>query len=328
MKKRQLGQVSPLLVDELGLGCMGMSFSYGQVHDEQEMVKLLQTAVEHGETFFDTAEVYGPYTNESLLGKALHPYRNQVTIATKTGIKMIDGKQVVDGRPEEIIKSIEGSLKRLQVEAIDLYYLHRVDPNVPIEEVADTMAQLIKAGKIKHWGLSEAGTQTIRRAHAVQPLTAVESEYSLWTREPEQDLLPTLDELGIGFVPFSPLGKGFLTGKMTATTKFSTKDGRSNLPRFQQVAMAENLKLVDLITQIAKNKQATPAQIALAWLLAQKDWIVPIPGTTKLHRLDENLGATAIEFTSAELSQLTIAADKIKIVGNRYTPELAKRAGL
>ena len=325
MEKRQLGG---LTVDAMGLGCMGMSFAYGDIPDQQQMVKLLQAAVENGETFFDTAEVYGPFTNETLLGKALAPYKDKVTIATKCGIRIENGKQVVDANTAGIQRSVEGSLQRLGVEAIDLYYLHRVDPQVPIEQVAYTMGQLKKAGKIKHWGLSEAGVATIRKAHAVEPLAAVESEYSLWTREPENELLPTLGELGIGFVPFSPLGKGYLTGKITAATKFTKGDGRNNLPRFTEAAIAANQQLLNVIAEFATAKQATPAQIALAWLLAQKPWIVPIPGTTKLSRLQENLGALKVKFTAAELAQLNDLSQQVKITGDRYTPELAKRAGL
>ncbi|HAQ7480351.1 TPA: aldo/keto reductase [Enterococcus faecium] len=326
MKKRTLG--NDLQVSEIGLGTMGMSFAYGDIPDRKEMIHLLQEAVELGEYFFDTAEVYGPYHNEELIREALAPYKSQVTIATKGGIKIIDGKQVVDGRPEELEKSVEGSLKRLNLEAIDLYYLHRVDPNVPIEEVAMMMQKLIKVGKIKHWGLSEAGVETIRKAHAVEPLTAVESEYSLWTREPEKELIPTLEELNIGFVPFSPLGKGFLTGTIDTSTEFDEGDGRNVLPRFQKEAMEANRKLVDLVTDFAAQKDATNAQIALAWLLAQKPWIVPIPGTTKLVRVKENIQAAEIRLTAEEVTGLTKAADEIQIVGHRYTPELAKRAGL
>lgn len=327
MKKRKLGN-SNLSVSEIGLGTMGMSFAYGPAPDKKEMIKVLQEAVEMGEYFFDTAEVYGPFANEELLGEALAPYRDKVTIATKCGIKMIDGKQVVDGRPEEILKSVEGSLKRLSVDAIDLYYLHRVDPNVPIEEVALTMQKLKKEGKIKNWGLSEASVQTIRKAHAIEPLAAVESEYSLWTREPEKELIPTLEELGIGFVPFSPLGKGFLTGTINKETSFSEGDGRNSLPRFQKEAMEANMKLIEIIKKIAEEKNATPAQIALAWILAQKPWIVPIPGTTKSSRIKENIGAAEIQFSKQELKEINAATDEIQIVGNRYTPELAKRAGL
>lgn len=327
MEKRELGN-SGLKVDALGLGCMGMSFAYGAVPDQNEMIKLLQSAVETGETFFDTAEVYGPYTNEALLGKALAPYKDQVKISTKFGIRIENGKQVVDANIKGIRSSLEGSLQRLGVDAIDLYFLHRVDPNVPIEEVADMMGQLINEGKIKHWGLSEAGLETIKKANTITPLTAVESEYSLWTREPEEDLLPLLKRLGIGFMPFSPLGKGYLTGKITADTTFAKGDGRNNLPRFTQDALAANQKLLDLINHFAQQKQATPAQIALAWLLAQEPFIVPIPGTTKLARLKENLGALKVSFTQDELQQINQLSKNIKIKGNRYTPELAKRAGL
>lgn len=327
MKTRKLGN-RQLEVSEIGLGAMGMSYAYGAAPDKKEMIKVLQEAVELGENFIDTAEVYGPFTNEELIAEALAPYKEKVVIATKGGIKVVDGKQVVDGRPEELEKSVEGSLKRLKLEAIDLYYLHRVDPNTPIEEVALTMQKLIKAGKIKHWGLSEAGVQTIRKAHSIEPLTAVESEYSLWTREPELELLPALEELGIGFVPFSPLGKGFLTGEITTNTHFTAGDARSNLPRFQKAAMEANFKLVKVIKQVAKRKQATTAQIALAWILAQKPWIVPIPGTTKSKRVEENMAAASINFSEKELLDLTAAADQIQIMGHRYTPELAKRVGL
>lgn len=324
MEKRKLGG---LTVDAMGLGCMGMSFAYGDIPDQKQMIKLLQAAVENGETFFDTAEVYGPFTNETLLGKALAPYKDKVTIATKCGIRIENGKQVVDGNTAGIQRSVEGSLQRLGVDAIDLYYLHRVDPRVPIEEIAYTMGQLKKAGKIKHWGLSEAGVATIRKAHAVEPLAAVESEYSLWTREPEKELLPTLQELGIGFVPFSPLGKGYLTGKITTATKFSKGDGRNNLPRFTKAALVANQQLLKVIDEFATAKHATPAQIALAWLMAQKPWIVPIPGTTKLSRLQENLGAVNVKFTTAELARLSDLSRQVKITGNRYSPELAKRVG-
>ena len=327
MKKRELGN-SGLKVDALGLGCMGMSFAYGAVPDQNEMVKLLQAAVEMGETFFDTAEVYGPYTNETLLGKALAPYKDQVTISTKFGIRIENGKQVIDANIKGIRSSLEGSLQRLGVEAIDLYFLHRVDPNVPIEEVAEVMGKLIKEGKIKHWGLSEAGLETIKKANSITPLTAVESEYSLWTREPEAGLLPLLKQLGIGFMPFSPLGRGYLTGKINADTTFSKGDGRNNLPRFTAGALITNQKLLDLIKDFAVAKQATSAQIALAWLLAQEPFIVPIPGTTKLHRLKENLGALDVSFTQSELQQINQLSKNIQIKGNRYTPELAKRAGL
>ncbi|MGM0216847.1 aldo/keto reductase [Enterococcus sp. AZ109] len=327
MNKRELGK-SGLRVSEIGLGAMGMSLPYGELPDKQEMIKVLQEAVELGEHFIDTAEVYGPYTNEELIAEALAPYKDELVISTKGGIKLVDGKQVIDGRPEVLEKSVEGSLKRLKLEALDIYFLHRVDPNVPIEEVALTMQKLINAGKIKHWGLSEAGIQTIRKAHVVEPLTAVESEYSLWTREPEEELLPTLEELNIGFIPFSPLGKGFLTGKIDLDTDFGAGDARSALPRFQKEALEANFKLVELIKQVAETKKATPAQIALAWILAQKPWIVPIPGTTKIKRVKENIGAAEIRFTAEELQKLTQAADQIQIVGHRYTPELAKRVSL
>ncbi|MBP1039677.1 aldo/keto reductase [Vagococcus sp. BWB3-3] len=327
MKMRRLGN-SGLMVSEIGLGCMGMSYAYGEAHAKKEMIKLIHEAVDLGVTFFDTAEVYGPFVNEELLGEALAPYRQQVTIASKVGIKLVDGKQIVDGRPSGIRESIEGSLKRLKLDVLDLYYLHRVDPNVPIEEVAFVMQALKKEGKIKHWGLSEAGVQTIRRAHAVEPLAAVESEYSLWTREPEDELLPTLAELGIGFVPFSPLGKGFLTGAITTETSFKAGDGRNSLPRFTQEALAANQALVDLIKQKAAEKSATPAQVAIGWILAQQPWIVPIPGTTKRSRLKENLGASKIAFTAEELAAFDQATKAIEIVGHRYTPELAKRVGL
>lgn len=327
MLQRTLGR-DQLTIPELGLGCMGLSFAYGEATDERQAVRFLQEAVALGETFFDTAEVYGPFTNEALLGKALAPYRDKVTIATKCGIRIENGKQVVDGNVQGIRQSVEGSLKRLGRESIDLYFLHRVDPHVPIEDVADTMGQLKKEGKIRHWGLSEAGIDTIKKANAVEPITAVESEYSLWTREPEDQLLPALADLGIGLIPFSPLGKGFLTGTIRKTTQFKAGDSRSQLPRFTPAAMAANQDLVDLVQRFATEKNATPAQIALAWLLAQKPWIVPIPGTTKIIRLQENLGAANVVFTAEEITQLDRLSKKIKVVGNRYTPELAKRAGL
>ncbi|ARK35251.1 aldo/keto reductase [Lactiplantibacillus plantarum] len=311
MVKRTLGTASPLTVDAIGLGCMGMSYAYGKPKNE-----------------VDTAEVYGPFTNELLLGKVFKGYHDRITIATKGGIKVVDGKQVVDGNLRGLVDSVEGSLKRLQLDTIDMYYLHRVDSKVPIEEIAETMGQLIKAGKIKHWGLSEASVQTIRKANAIQPLTAVESEYSLWTREPEKELIPTLKKLGIGLVPFSPLGKGFLTGKIDANTTFDKNDGRNRLPRFQKDAMEANMALVRLLQQVAESKKATPAKVALAWLLAQQPWIVPIPGTTKLSRLQENMGAEKIVFSPAEMKNITAAADQVQIMGNRYIPELAKRAGL
>jgi aryl-alcohol dehydrogenase-like predicted oxidoreductase len=328
MQKRKLGN-SNLEVSAIGLGCMGMSYAYGPAGDKQEMISLLRSAVERGITFFDTAEVYGPFTNEELVGEALAPFRQQVVIATKFGIKIDpSGQQVQDSRPERIKQSAEGSLKRLRVEAIDLYYQHRVDPAMPIEEVAGAVKDLIREGKVKHFGLSEPGVQTIRRAHAVQPVTAVQSEYSLWWRSPEEELLPTLEELGIGFVPFSPLGKGFLTGKIDENTKFDSSDFRNIVPRFTPEARKANLALVDLLRKIAERKKATPAQMVLAWLLAQKPWIVPIPGTTKLNRLEENIGAVAVELTSEDLREIDSAASKITIEGARYPEELEKRTGL
>jgi aryl-alcohol dehydrogenase-like predicted oxidoreductase len=328
MQKRVLGKCG-LEVSALGLGCMGMSMSYGPPADKKEMIALIGKAVERGITFFDTAELYGPYTNEELLGEALAPFRGQVAIATKFGIKLdADGQQVQDSRPERIRQSIEGSLKRLKVDVIDLYYQHRVDPEVPIEEVAGTVKDLIREGKVKHFGLSEAGVQTIRRAHAVQSVTAVESEYSLWWRRPEEELLPTVEELGIGFVPFSPLGKGYLTGKIDENTSFAKNDFRNIVPRFTPEARKANLALVGLLGNVAKKKKATPAQIALAWLLAQKPWIVPIPGTTKLHRLDENMGAVAVELTADDLREIDSAAAKITIQGARYPEALERRTGL
>ena len=327
MKKRKLGK-SNLEVSALGLGCMGMSYAYGKIPDKKEMISLIHSAVDRGVTLFDTAEMYGPFTNEELLGEALAPYRERVVIATKFGITMQNGKQVQDSRPEQIRKSIEGSLKRLNTESIDLYYQHRVDTTVPIEDVAGAIKDLIREGKIKHWGLSEAGVKTIRRAHAVHPVTAVQSEYSLWWRRPEEELLPTLEELGIGLVPFSPLGKGFLTGSFNKDSKFGSSDFRSIVPRFTSEALESNQVLVDLLKKVAKQKEATPAQIALAWLLAQKPWIAPIPGTTKLNRLEENIGAASITLTSEELSDINSALKKINVVGNRYPEELEKRTGL
>ena len=328
MRKRELGK-SGLEVSALGLGCMGMSMAYGPPADKKEMIALIGKAIERGITFFDTAELYGPYTNEELVGEALAPFRGQVAIATKFGIKLdASGQQVQDSRPERIKQSIEGSLKRLKVDAIDLYYQHRVDPEVPIEEVAGTVKDLIREGKVKHFGLSEAGAQTIRRAHAVQPVTAVESEYSLWWRKPEEEVIPTLEELGIGFVPFSPLGKGFLTGKINENTTFVSSDFRNIVPRFTTENRKANQALVDQLTKIAKWKNSTPAQIALAWLLAQKPWIVPIPGTTKLHRLDENIGAVAVELSANDLREIDSAAAKITIQGARYPEALEKRTGL
>jgi len=327
MKKRRLGK-SGLEVSAVGLGCMGMSYAYGVIHDKKEMISLIRTAVDRGITLFDTAEIYGPFTNEELLGEALAPCRKQVVIATKFGIKIQDGKQVQDSRPEQIRKSVAGSLERLRTDIIDLYYLHRVDPIVPIEDVAGTMKDLIQKGKIKHWGLSEAGVKTIRRAHAVQPVTAVQSEYSLWWRRPEDELIPALEELGIGFVPFSPLGKGFLTGTFNKDSTFARSDFRSIVPRFTPEALTANQGLVDLLKKVAEQKKATPARIALAWLLAQKPWIVPIPGTTKLNRLEENIGAADITLTSEELRGINSALDEIKVVGDRYPEELEKRTGL
>jgi aryl-alcohol dehydrogenase-like predicted oxidoreductase len=327
MKKRKLGK-SNLEVSALGLGCMGMSYAYGVIPDKKEMISLIHNAVECGVTLFDTAEMYGSFTNEELLGEALAPYRKQVVIATKFGIRVQDGKQVQDSRPEQIRKSVEGSLKRLNTDFIDLYYQHRVDTAVPIEDVAGAMKDLIREGKIKHWGLSEAGVKTIRRAHAVQPVTAVQSEYSLWWRRPEKELVPTLEELGIGFVTFSPLGKGFLTGSFNKDSKFGKSDFRNIVPRFTPEALEANQVLVDLLKKVAEQKNATPGQIALAWLLAQKPWIVPIPGTTKLNRLEENIGAAKVSLTSEELSDIKSALDKIKVVGDRYPEELEKRTGL
>ena len=327
MKKRILGK-SGLEVSALGLGCMGMSQSYGVIPGKKEMISLIHSAVARGITFFDTAEIYGPFTNEELLGEALAPYRDQVVIATKFGIKVQDGKQLQDSRPEQIRKSVEGSLKRLNTDFIDLYYQHRVDTTVPIEDVAGTIKDLIREGKIKHWGLSEAGVKTIRRAHAVQPLTAVQSEYSLWWRRPEEELIPTLEELGIGFVPFSPLGKGFLTGSFNKDSKFGSSDFRNIVPRFTSEALEANQVLVDLLKKVAEQKNATPGRIALSWLLAQKPWIVPIPGTTKLNRLEENIGAVNVILTSEELNNINSALEKIKIVGDRYPEELEKRTGL
>ena len=316
-------------VSALGLGCMGMSIAYGQPGDKHDMIALIRKAVERGVTFFDTAEIYGPYTNEELVGEALAPFRGKVVIATKFGIKLdASGKQVQDSRPESIMQSLEGSLKRLKVDAIDLFYQHRVDPEVPIEDVAGTVKDLIQAGKVKHFGLSEPGVKTIRRAHAVQPVTAVQSEYSLWWRRPEEGLLSALEELGIGLVPFSPLGKGFLTGKIDEKTTFDKSDFRNIVPRFTPEARKANQVLVDLLRTIADRKKAAPAQIALGWLLAQKPWIVPIPGTKKLERLDENLGAVAVELTSDDIREIDSAASKITIQGARYPEALEKRTGL
>ena len=332
MQKRKLGN-SNLEVSALGLGCMGMSFSYGPPKDKQEMTSLLRTAVERGVTFFDTAEVYGPFTNEELVGEALAPFRGKVVIATKFGFDLktdprgVKGAPGLNSRPEHIKQVAEASLKRLKVDAIDLFYQHRVDENVPIEDVAGAVKELIQAGKVKHFGLSEAGVKTIRRAHAVQPVTALQSEYSLWTRTPEKEVIPTLEELGIGFVPYSPLGKGFLTGKMDAQTTFDSSDFRSTLPRFTPEALKANQALIDLLGTIGKRKQATPAQIALAWLLARKPWIVPIPGTTKLNRLDENIGAVAVELTPDDLRDIESAAAKITVHGARYPEKLEQMTG-
>ena len=327
MQRRRLGK-SNLEVSAIGLGCMSMSFGYGPAGDRQEMISLIRSAVEQGVTFFDTAEVYGPFTNEELVGEALAPFRGQVVIATKFGFDCDSGKQGgLNSRPEHIKQVVEASLKRLKVETIDLLYQHRVDPNVPIEDVAGAVKELIQQGKVEHFGLSEAGVQTIRRAHKVQPVTALQSEYSLWTRTPEKEVIPTLEELGIGFVPYSPLGKGFLTGKIDANAKFDSSDFRSTLPRFTPEALKANQALIDLLGRIGKRKKATPAQIALAWLLAQKPWIVPIPGTTKLHRLDENIGALAVELTSDDLREIETAASKIKVQGARYPEKLEQLTG-
>jgi aryl-alcohol dehydrogenase-like predicted oxidoreductase len=330
MQKRKLGN-SNLEVSAIGLGCMGMSFGLGPAMDKQEAISLIRTAVERGITFFDTAEVYGPFTNEELVGEALAPLRGRVVIATKFGWKPeVNGGPRwtgLDSRPEHIKEVAEGSLKRLKVDAIDLFYQHRVDPEVPIEDVAGAVKELIQEGKVKHFGLSEAGAQTIRRAHAVQPVAAVQSEYSLWTRGPEAEVLPTLEELGIGFVPFSPLGKGYLTGKMDENTKFDSTDFRNILPRFTPEALKANQALVDLFGNIAERKQATPAQIALAWLLAQKPWIVPIPGTTKLHRLEENLGAANVELTADDLREIQTATSSITVQGARYPEHIERMSG-
>ena len=332
MIKRKLGK-SNLEVSAIGLGCMGMSFSYGPPIDKQEMISVLRAAVERGVTFFDTAEVYGPYLNEELVGEALAPFRGKVVIATKFGFDLSGsdnraGAAGVNSRPEHIQQAVEGSLKRLKIETIDLLYQHRVDPNVPIEDVAGAVKKLIAAGKVKHFGLSEAGAKTIRRAHAVQPVTALQSEYSLWTRTPEKEVIPTIEELGIGFVPYSPLGKGFLTGAIKEDTTFASNDFRSTLPRFTPEALKANQALIDLLGSIGKRKKATPAQIALAWLLAQKPWIVPIPGTTKLNRLEENIGAVAVDLTADDLREIDAAASKIKVEGARYPERLEKMTGL
>jgi aryl-alcohol dehydrogenase-like predicted oxidoreductase len=327
LPKRTLGN-SNLEVASIGLGCMGMSFSYGPPGEKGAMIAVIRAAIERGVTFFDTAEVYGPYTNELLVGEALEPFRGQVAIATKFGFKFVDGKQAgLDSRPEHIKEVADASLKRLRTDVIDLFYQHRVDPEVPIEDVAGAVKELIQAGKVKHFGLSEAGVGTIRRAHAVQPVTALQSEYSIWWREPEAEVIPTLEELGIGFVPFSPLGKGFLTGKIDETTKFDATDFRNIVPRFSPEARKANYSVVDLLGDIAARKSATPAQIALAWLLAQKPWIVPIPGTTKLNRLEENLNAASVELTSEEIDEIDNASSNMKFEGARYPEHLAKLVG-
>jgi aryl-alcohol dehydrogenase-like predicted oxidoreductase len=327
MKRRKLGK-SSLEVSALGLGCMGMSFGYGPAADKPEMIALIRAAVERGVTFFDTAEAYGPFTNEELVGEALAPMRDHVVIATKFGFKFeAGGQRGLDSRPAHIKEVAEASLKRLKVDAIDLFYQHRVDPNVPIEDVAGAVRDLMQEGKVKHFGLSEAGVPTIRRAHAVQPVTALQSEYSLWWRKPEAEVLPVLEELGIGFVPFSPLGKGFLTGKIDEHTTFDTSDFRNIVPRFTPEARKANQTLVDLLRSIGERKQATPAQIALAWLLAQKPWIVPIPGTTKLTRLQENIGAAALELTSNDLREIDDAASLITVHGARYPEQLEQMTG-
>jgi aryl-alcohol dehydrogenase-like predicted oxidoreductase len=330
MKKRKLGK-SGLEVSAIGLGCMGMSFGYGPPKNKQEMISLLRAAVERGVTFFDTAEVYGPFTNEELVGEGLAPFRQQVVIATKFGFKPASTDDSrwseLDSRPEHIKEVAEASLKRLKTDVIDLLYQHRVDPNVPIEDVAGAVKELIHEGKVKHFGLSEPGVQTIRRAHAVQPVTAVQNEYSLWWRKPEHEVLPALEELGIGFVPYSPLGRGFLTGKMNENTEFDSSDFRNTLPRFTPEARKANRALVDLLGKIAKRKKATPAQIALAWLLAQKPWIIPIPGTTKLKRLEENVGAVEVELTQDDLREIESAASQIEVQGDRYPEHLEQKTG-
>jgi aryl-alcohol dehydrogenase-like predicted oxidoreductase len=331
MQKRKLG-TSGLEVSALGLGCMGMSFSYGPPKDKQEMIALLHAAVDRGITFFDTAEVYGPFLNEELVGEALAPVRKNLVIATKFGFDLSGpdhrpGAAGLNSRPDHIKQAVEGSLQRLKMDVIDLLYQHRVDPNVPIEDVAGAVKDLIQAGKVKHFGLSEAGVQTIRRAHAVQPVTALQSEYSLWTRTPEQQVIPTLEELGIGLVPYSPLGKGFLTGKIDENAKFESTDFRSTLPRFTPEALKANQSLIDLLAAIAKQKNATPAQIALAWLLAQKPWMVPIPGTTKLNRLDENIGSLSVELTPDDLKNIAAAASQITVQGARYPEKLEQMTG-
>jgi aryl-alcohol dehydrogenase-like predicted oxidoreductase len=328
MQKRKLGN-SGLEVSAIGLGCMGMTFSYTPFPEKRDMVDLIGKAIEQGVTFFDTAEVYGPYNNEELVGEALAPYRDKVVIATKFGFKFQDGKQVgIDSSPANIKKAVEGSLKRLQTDVIDLLYQHRVDPNIPIEDVAGTVKDLIKSGKVKHFGLSEAGANTIRRAHAIQPVAALQSEYSLWTRQHEKEIIPTIEELGIGLVAFSPLGKGFLAGKIDENTKFGDGDIRKVLPRFTEEARIANKALLDLLNSFAAKRNATSAQIALAWVLAQKPWIVPIPGTTKIHRLAENNGAASIQLSKEELKEIEAASDQIKIMGSRYTEAMEKSTGL
>lgn len=327
MKKRILGK--DLEVSAIGLGCMGMSFGYGPAGEKSEMIKVIRAAVEQGITFFDTAEVYGPYTNEELVGEALAPFKNEVVVATKFGFNIVDGKMSgVNSRPENIRKVAEESLKRLKIEVIDLFYQHRVDPNIPIEEVAGTVKDLIKEGKVKHFGLSEAGASTIRKAHAEQTVTALQSEYSLWTRQHENEIIPTIEELGIGFVPFSPLGRGFLTGKLDETLKFAEGDIRNTLPRYTEEARASNKALLRVIERFAQEKEASNAQVAIAWILAQKPWIVPIPGTTKLQRLTENNGAVNITFTDSELIELTTASEEVKIMGTRYNEAMEKSTGL
>ncbi|WP_426784732.1 aldo/keto reductase (plasmid) [Rahnella variigena] len=328
MQKRLLGK-SGLEVSSLGLGCMGLSHGYGPATGTKQAVELIRAAVERGVTFFDTAEVYGPYLNEEVVGEALAPFRDRVVIATKFGFTFGDDnkQQILNSRPEHIRQAVEGSLKRLKTDVIDLLYQHRVDPEVPIEDVAGTVKDLISEGKVKHFGLSEAGAQTIRRAHAVQPVTALQSEYSMWWREPEQEIIPTLEELGIGFVPFSPLGKGFLTGSITADSTFGSDDFRSLVPRFSPQALAANQQLITVIHQIAQDKKVTPAQIALAWLLAQKPWIVPIPGTTKLHRLEENLGAAEVTLSDTELRTMATALETVKVAGDLYPASLMARVG-
>ena len=330
MQKRKLGK-NGLEVSAIGFGCMGLNFSYGTAPDRNAMIKLVRSAVERGVTFFDTAEIYGPYTNEELVGEALAPFKGKVVIATKFGFQPDPNGGPkwtgLNSRPENIRKVAEASLKRLNVEAIDLFYQHRVDPSVPIEDVAGTVKDLIKEGKVKHFGLSEAGVKTIRRAHAIQPITALQSEYSLWTRRPEDEVIPTLEELGIGFVPYSPLGKGFLTGKIDEKTKFDSNDFRNIIPRFAPEARKANQALVDMITKIGELKKATPAQIALAWLLAQKPWIVPIPGTTKLHRLEENIGAAEVKLTKDDIRELETALSQIKVQGERYPESMEKLTG-